>query len=169
MQNCFCFKILLSAPKTAKKRKQKLLIYLWFKLKVRSFVFFWRYRVKNCTKILKSVCIYGKNYFEAFFLVSKFCQKFRLKMKSCHGPQETPKQNFEKNSLVYCQTSLLLSDAVWVETVSLKLVEEIAFAWASQTGVRGNWPDIIARPCFVTKNSYEESLGWWRYFKRARL
>jgi hypothetical protein len=33
----------------------------------------------------------------AFFLVSKFCQKFRLKMKSCHGPQETPKQNFEKN------------------------------------------------------------------------
>ena len=133
MQNCFCFKILLSAPKTAKKRKQKLLIYLWFKLKVRSFVFFWRYRVKNCTKILKSVCIYGKNYFEAFFLVSKFCQKFRLKMKSCHGPQETPKQNFEKNSLVYCQTSLLLSDAVWVETVSLKLVEEIAFAWASQT------------------------------------
>ena len=133
MQNCFCFKILLSAPKTAKKRKQKLLIYLWFKLKVRSFVFFWRYRVKNCTKILKSVCIYGKKYFEAFFLVSKFCQKFRLKMKSCHGPQETPKQNFEKNSLVYCQTSLLLSDAVWVETVSLKLVEDIAFAWASQT------------------------------------
>ena len=133
MQNCFCFKILLSAPKTAKKRKLKLLIYLWFKLKVRSFVFFWRYRVKNCTKILKSVCIYGKNYFEAFFLVSKFCQKFRLKMKSCHGPQETPKQNFEKNSLVYCQTSLLLSDAVWVETLSLKLVEEIAFAWASQT------------------------------------
>ena len=130
MQKRFCFKILLSA---AKKRKQKLLIYLWFKLKVRSFVFFWRYRVKNCTKILKSVCIYGKNYFEAFFLVSKFCQKFRLKMKSCHGPQETPKQNFEKNSLVYCQTSLLLSDAVWVETVSLKLVEEIAFAWASQT------------------------------------
>ena len=54
-------------------------------------------------------------------------------MKSWHGPQETPNQNFKKNSLVHCQTSLVLSDAVWVETVSLKLVEEIAFAWASQT------------------------------------
>jgi hypothetical protein len=54
-------------------------------------------------------------------------------MKSWHGPQETPNQNFEKNSLMFCQTRPVLSDAVWAETVSPKLVEEIAFDLASET------------------------------------
>jgi hypothetical protein len=31
---------------------------------------------------------------------------------------------------MHCQTSLVLSDAVWAETVSPKLVEEIPFDWA---------------------------------------
>jgi hypothetical protein len=34
---------------------------------------------------------------------------------------------------MHCQKSLVLSDAVWAETVSPKLVEEISFDWASQT------------------------------------
>jgi hypothetical protein len=39
----------------------------------------------------------------------------------------------KKNSLIYFQTSLVLSDAVWVKTLSPKLVKVIAFAWAFQT------------------------------------
>ena len=66
-------------------------------------------------------------------MVSKISSKFKIKMKSWHGPQETPNQNFEKNSLMFCQTRPVLSDAVWAETVSPKLVEEIAFDLASET------------------------------------
>ena len=34
---------------------------------------------------------------------------------------------------MFCQTRPVLSDAVWAETVSPKLVEEIAFDLASET------------------------------------
>ena len=44
-----------------------------------------------------------------------------------------PNQNFKKNSLMHFQTSLVLLDVVWVETVSPKLVEEKPFDWASKT------------------------------------
>jgi hypothetical protein len=132
MQNCFCFKILLSAPKTANRNENKNYWFMYdLNWKCAHLFSFDATELKIAPKSSKVFLFTEKIILKHFFWFLNFVKM--LKMKSCHGPQETPKQNFEKNSLVYCQTSLLLKDAVWVETVSLKLVEEIAFVWASQT------------------------------------
>jgi hypothetical protein len=61
--------------------------------------FFDATELKIAPKILK-VLEFTKNYFEAFcqfsiFLVSKILSKLKIKIKSLHGPQETPNPNFE--------------------------------------------------------------------------
>ncbi len=57
-----------------------------------------------------------------FFGFSNFV---KIKMKSWHGSQETPNQNFKKKTLANCQTSLVLPYAVWADTVSIKLGRDI--------------------------------------------
>ena len=83
---------------------------------------------QKCLNIRKKLHVDNFNFF--WFL--KILSKFIIKMKSWHGPKRRRIKISEK-TLVNCQTSLVLPYAVWADTVSPQLAEEISVDRASQT------------------------------------